>query len=180
MKNQHLRSMARVFAKRMHGDQQHGSLPIIDHLDNVAANVLKHYDGRMQNICSREIIVASAYCHDLVEDTDVTPEEIESLFGEDVANIVEIVTDKSGKNRLERHLRTYHMIRSDPDALLVKLCDRRHNHDRSLMYNEKYLKMYSDEYLYFKFALYKPYQFVKLWQELDEQYEKMKWRVEND
>jgi hypothetical protein len=37
--------------------------------------------------------------------------------------------------------------------------------------------MYKAEYLYFKFALYKPHQFPKLWTELDAQYEEMKQRL---
>jgi (p)ppGpp synthase/HD superfamily hydrolase len=168
------------FAMERHGNQEHGCLSIKDHLIDVGSHVLRHYDPNV-NVCSPWQIVQAAYLHDTIEDTGTTIDEIEAIFGWSVAWIVNLVTDKDGKNRMERHLRTYHMIRTDPDAVLVKLCDRRHNHARSLTYNEKkYTKMYADEYIYFKFALYKPGQFVKLWEELDDQYEKMKWRVENE
>ena len=90
-----------------------------------------------------------------------------------MANVVNLLTDKDGRNRLERHLRTYHAIRRDPDAILIKLSDRRHNHERSIKYGEKYAIMYRDEYLRFKFALYNPGQFVELWRELDDQYKQL-------
>lgn len=165
-------SAAQAFALERHGDQNHGCLKISEHLQDVADNVRKHYDPCV-NISNPEDLIAAAFCHDLYEDTDTTPEEICKLFGDRVDEIVELVTDKDGKNRLERHLRTYHAIRRDPDAILVKLADRRHNHARSIKYGEKYAIMYRDEYLRFKFALYNPGQFVALWNELDEQYKQL-------
>jgi hypothetical protein len=33
--------------------------------------------------------------------------------------------------------------------------------------------MYLKEYIYFKFALWEPNEFVELWEELDQQYEEM-------
>jgi hypothetical protein len=69
------------------------------------------------------------------------------------------------------------MIRQDPDATLIKLCDRRHNQARSIKHGEHYAAMYEREYIYFKFALWKPGQFVALWDELDQQYEEMKQKM---
>jgi (p)ppGpp synthase/HD superfamily hydrolase len=163
---------AAAFALERHGEQAHGCLKIGDHLSSVVANVRKYYNPHV-NILALEDVVAAAWCHDLVEDTDVTSDEISSLFGEGVGDLVELLTDKAGKNRLERHLRTYHMIRTDPDAVLIKLCDRLHNHARSIQYGERYATMYRDEFLRFKFALYKPGQFDSLWAALDEQYKQL-------
>lgn len=164
---------ASEFAIEMHGDQQHGCLKISEHLCDVAENVKKHYNFD-ENWALLDDVVAAAWCHDLVEDTPVTLDEIEKRFGGFVSDIVHDVTDKNGANRYERHLRTYHMIRNNPDALLVKLCDRRHNHERSIAHNERWAAMYRDEYRYFKMALWRPHQYKKLWEELDAQYEQLK------
>ena len=105
---------------------------------------------------------------------DGVRDEIEEALGGFVSDIVSLVTDKHGANRYERHLHTYHMIRGNPDALLVKLCDRRHNHARSITHNERWAAMYRDEYRYFKIALWRPHQYEDLWGELDAQYEQLK------
>ena len=160
---------AQEFAMAKHGQQDHGCLKIGDHLLDVAKHVCLHYDDNV-NIGTLEDVVCAAWLHDVVEDTDVCSDEIHEKFGERVGTIVDLVTDKSGRNRLERHLKTYHMIRRDPDALLVKLCDRRHNQERSIKHGEHYAAMYEKEYIYFKFALWTPHLFEGLWGELDSQY----------
>lgn len=159
-------------ALKAHGDQAHGSLKIGDHLQNVVDHVNKHYDSKV-NVSDREEVLAAAWLHDVLEDTNVTFEQVEDQFGFDVACMVEALTDKQGKNRMERHLKTYHAIRRNPDATLIKLCDRRHNHERSIQHCESYAAMYRSEYIYFKFALYTPGRFSSLWRELDAQYNKL-------
>lgn len=163
---------AQAFALDRHGAQDHGCLKIGDHLADVAENVAKHYDPHV-NIIDPEDLVSVAWLHDVLEDTPTTLEEIEGRFGYRVGVEVELLTDKKGRNRLERHLRTYHAIRTDPDATLVKLCDRRHNQERSLKHGEHWLAMYQKEFTYFKFALWTPHKFKALWEELDWQYEEM-------
>jgi (p)ppGpp synthase/HD superfamily hydrolase len=163
---------AAAFALERHGAQDHGCLKISDHLADVAFNVRKHYDPHL-NFSDPEEVIAAAWLHDVCEDTFTASDEICGRFGDRVGDLVELVTDKSGRNRLEKHLKTYHAIRRDPDAILIKLCDRRHNHARSIKYGEKYAIMYAREFLYFKFALYNPGQFVELWRELDDQYKQL-------
>lgn len=167
---------AQRFALVHHGDQRHGSLHIRDHLADVANHVMVHYNDNV-NIRDLSDVVAAAWLHDVIEDTDVTPEELEEKFPDVVTSLVYLLTDKKGRNRLERHLRTYHAIRQDNDAMLIKLCDRRHNHERSLKHGEHWLAMYEREYNYFKFALWVPGKFPKLWSELDDQHEQMKRMV---
>lgn len=167
---------AAAFALERHGSQDHGCLKIGDHLADVAENVRKHYDPRV-NILEPEQVISAAWLHDILEDTPTALEEIEEMFGAGVANMVTLLTDKHGRNRLERHLKTYHAIRTDPDATLIKLCDRRHNQDRSLKHGEHWMVMYEREYNYFKFALWTPHKFKKLWEELDWQNEEMKKKL---
>lgn len=165
-------SAAGAFALERHGEQDHGCLKIGDHLRDVVDNVRKHYDPHV-NIREIDEVLAAAWLHDIIEDTETTPDEIAERFGDSVEEVVSLLTDKAGRNRMERHLKTYHAIRQDNDATLIKLCDRRHNHERSIKHGEHYAAMYKDEYVYFKFSLWTPHRFKALWRELDCQYEQM-------
>ena len=167
---------AAAFAIERHGAQDHGCLKIEVHLADVAWNARMHYDPHV-NILEPEQIIAAAWLHDIIEDTSTIIDEIDQRFGASIGNVVNLLTDKEGRNRLERHLRTYHAIRTDPDATLIKLCDRRHNQDRSLKHGEHWMVMYEREYNYFKFALWTPHKFKKLWEELDWQNEEMKKKL---
>lgn len=133
------------------------------HIKHVVS-VLSRFDHSIEEI-------AGAYLHDVIEDTDATYEEIVLLFGEDVADIVSRVTDKPGKNRLERHLNTYYILRRNPSAIKVKLADRISNMTRSI--GTGYAKIYEKEYVAFKFALYDGNN-LEMWNELDSLYEQIK------
>lgn len=177
-----LAKFAMDFALKHHGNQEHGCLKIDQHLADVAKHVSYHA-GRDGTACVwHDILVAAAWLHDVLEDTDVTESDlskalVDAGFEFDevhyILDIVNAVTDKPGKGRKERHINTYWAIRENPRALLIKLCDRRHNHERSIKHGEIYAAMYAKEYDYFKFALWKPRQFTELWAELDRQNKKL-------
>lgn len=132
---------------------------------------VRHVVDVLQNYNPTEAEVCAAYLHDSIEDTAATYEEIVLLFGEEIADIVSRVTDKPGKNRLERHLNTYYILRRNPSAIKVKLADRISNMSRSL--GLEYEKMYAKEYIAFKFALYDG-SHQKMWDKLDEIYEQIR------
>lgn len=162
-------SRAKSFAIKMHGDQMHGCLPMRDHLEAVSYIVFG-YSGECSDIELAEL-EAAAWLHDIMEDTPVTFDTLEDQFGLNVACIVDAVTDRPGINRYERHLNTYYRIREyGSDAVLIKLADRVHNHARSIKHRETYIDMYLGEYHYFKMALWRPREHVKLWELLDNQY----------
>ncbi len=80
------------------------------------------------------ICLQTGLLHDVVEDEDVSPEEIKRLFGEEVARVVDGVT-KLGKlklaNREERQAESLRKMllamTSDIRVIIVKLADRIHN-----------------------------------------------------
>lgn len=78
--------------------------------------------------------VATGLLHDTVEDTDVTLEEIENLFGETTMNLVDGVTKISKIRFRHTHEKQGENIRKmivamgkDVRVILVKLADRLHN-----------------------------------------------------
>jgi (p)ppGpp synthase/HD superfamily hydrolase len=138
---------AKLFAKEKHKHQKYGEHDYEVHFLEVYS-LVKKYQG------SFDAIVASLL-HDTIEDTQTTRDEISQEFSPQIAHIVDLLTDKPGSNRTERHLKTYHRIRQSEDATLVKLCDRLANMSFCLrMKDYSKAKMYVKEYLPFKFALY--------------------------
>lgn len=169
--------MALEYAKSKHGDQEHGCYTIGKHLEIVTTLVGVYCEYPKDSLERMEVMCAAAL-HDIVEDTTVTVDEILNDFNDGVAGLVDVLTDRPGLNRYERHLNTYWRIRErGSDAVLIKLCDRLANQARSIKHGDEYLKMYSDEYLYFKMALWRPDEHVKIWKLLDSQAKLMKDRI---
>lgn len=78
--------------------------------------------------------IAAGLLHDLVEDTDVTKEQIKEEFGEDVCNIVDGVTKISQLKYMTRekalarsHQKILLAMAKDIRVVVVKLVDRVHN-----------------------------------------------------
>lgn len=73
-------------------------------------------------------VIQAALLHDTVEDTDTSFEEIESVFGTKIRNIVEEVTDdKKLAKEMRKHLQIVHAPTSSREAKLVKLADKLYN-----------------------------------------------------
>jgi len=88
----------------------------------------------LRDIGASTAVIAAGFLHDVVEDTQVTPEEIEARFGEEVRALVEGVTKLGGihfTNRTEAQAenlrRMFLAMASDIRVVLVKLADRLHN-----------------------------------------------------
>ncbi len=78
--------------------------------------------------------VIAAFLHDILEDTDTKPEEIQELFGDDVLSLVQGVT-KLGKlqfkskeeRQAENFRRLFIAMANDIRVIFLKLADRLHN-----------------------------------------------------
>jgi len=107
-------------------------------------------------ICVEEIGlgIRSTICallHDTVEDTDITLEEVEREFGNEIARIVDGLTkisnviDVNASKQAENFKKILLTLTDDPRVILIKLADRLHNM-RTLdhMKREKQLKIASE------------------------------------
>ncbi|MES2961233.1 MAG: bifunctional (p)ppGpp synthetase/guanosine-3',5'-bis(diphosphate) 3'-pyrophosphohydrolase [Pseudomonadota bacterium] len=131
--NESLLQKAYILSKTSHGNQKrHSGDPYFSHPVAVA-EILADLKLDQES-------VITGLLHDVVEDTDVTLDEIESDFGEEIAKLVDGVT-KLGKiesipsnERVAENFRKLALAMSeDIRVLLVKLADRIHNM-RTLFY----------------------------------------------
>jgi len=118
---------AYVYTVQKHGTQKRASGdPYFSHPVEVA--------GLMTELKLDQETIVTALLHDTVEDTLATVDEIERLFGADVARLVDGVTKLSKietmteNERAAENLRKFLLAMSeDLRVLLVKLADRLHN-----------------------------------------------------
>ena len=118
---------AYVFSMKAHGAQLRASGdPYFSHPIEVA--------GILTDLKLDDQTIVTAILHDTIEDTVATPEEVEKLFGKDIARLVDGVTKlskieaQSENERQAENLRKFLLALSDDiRVLLVKLADRLHN-----------------------------------------------------
>ncbi|MDR0367430.1 MAG: bifunctional (p)ppGpp synthetase/guanosine-3',5'-bis(diphosphate) 3'-pyrophosphohydrolase [Rickettsiales bacterium] len=120
--------LAYSYAQKKHeGQFRDTGEPYFTHPLAVATSAAKQYEMDIDSVCA-------ALLHDVVEDTDATIGEIESLFGASVATLVRGLT-KLGKsiikNQLHAKAENYRnfvlAISGDIRVLIIKLLDRHHN-----------------------------------------------------
>jgi len=114
---------AKMFATAAHAaigqKRKYSGDDYIVHPQRVAAIVERHG--------GTDEMIAAAWLHDTVEDTDVTPILITKMFGVDVADIVEGLTDISlpedGNRAKRKSIDRMHSANASTEAQFVKCAD---------------------------------------------------------
>ena len=142
------RITAKMFAEAAHGGQMYGENPYTQHLTDVVMNVRAEISSRQhlqQQPFTEDVVrvlIDSAWLHDVVEDTDVSLETIRTLFGEQVAEVVDLLTKKKGLS----YKKYIDNIKQNEYALLVKIADTRANLAQSYYdNNEKRIAKYAKQ-----------------------------------
>ncbi|MBE9044460.1 bifunctional (p)ppGpp synthetase/guanosine-3',5'-bis(diphosphate) 3'-pyrophosphohydrolase [Pleurocapsales cyanobacterium LEGE 10410] len=115
------------FAYQLHeGQTRKSGEPYIAHPIAVAS--------LLRDLGGDSVTIAAGFLHDVVEDTEVTPEKIEEMFGVQVRLLVEGVTKLSKFNfsstterQAENFRRMFLAMATDIRVIVVKLADRLHN-----------------------------------------------------
>ncbi|MBM0742809.1 bifunctional (p)ppGpp synthetase/guanosine-3',5'-bis(diphosphate) 3'-pyrophosphohydrolase [Phormidium sp. CLA17] len=115
------------FAYRLHQGQYRASgEPYIMHPIAVA--------GLLRDLGGGSAMIAAGFLHDVVEDTEITSDELEAQFGKEVRLLVEGVTKLSKFNfsskterQAENFRRMFLAMAQDIRVIVVKLADRLHN-----------------------------------------------------
>lgn len=110
------------FAAKRHVNQRRKGAqaePYVNHLTEVAALLAGATGG------DDAALVAAGYLHDTLEDTPTEYEELNALFGQDVADLVAAVTDDKSLPKAERkRLQIEHTAKASPRARLLKIADK--------------------------------------------------------
>lgn len=118
---------AYLFAKKLHeGQYRISEEPYIIHPTEVAKILVE--------LKADTNTIVAAFLHDILEDTDTKPEEIEAAFSKDVLNLVQGVT-KLGKlqfksteeRQAENFRKMFISMANDIRIIFLKLADRLHN-----------------------------------------------------
>ena len=115
------------YALSNHGDQKRKSgEPYIIHPTNVAYTIAE--------LGLDEQTICAALLHDVVEDTEVTYEDIENEFGLEIAEMVDGVTKLKQiqhasieENQVENYRKMFLAMGKDIRVIIIKLADRLHN-----------------------------------------------------
>ena len=115
------------FGYQLHEGQKRASgEPYIAHPVAVA--------GLLRDLGGSAEMIAAGFLHDVVEDTEITPDQLEAEFGLEVRQLVEGVTKLSSFNfsskterQAENFRRMFMAMAQDIRVIVVKLADRLHN-----------------------------------------------------
>jgi len=137
---------AYVYSARVHdGQVRLSGEPYLSHPLEVA--------GILADMKLDVISVASGLLHDVIEDTHATQEEINDMFGDEIAHIVSGVTklsvlpfSSSSQARQAESIRKMILAMADDiRVILIKLADRLHNMRTLKFHSEKKRKKIAQE-----------------------------------
>lgn len=98
--------------------------------------------------CTQEML-AAALCHDLCEDTGITLEFVKLNLSEEVAVLVEMLTDVSkpedGNRAQRKEIDRQHTAKASPAAKTIKLADLISNSKSILEHDKDFAKVYIKE-----------------------------------
>jgi (p)ppGpp synthase/HD superfamily hydrolase len=105
-------NLAKIYALHKHSEQKYGNKPYSYHLNQVVCCSKK--------INSSDSVLIVAWLHDIVEDTDVTLDDLFYLgFNKGIVNSVYCITKQKGESRSEYIKR----VKSNKFATIVKCSD---------------------------------------------------------
>ena len=136
---------ARVFATAAHAAvgqvRKYTFEPYIVHPAEVASIV--------RSVPHTDEMVAAAWLHDTVEDTDVTIEDVRAEFGDKVAELVGWLTDVSkpedGNRAVRKAMDRAHSAAAPAEAQTVKLADLIANTRSIMKHDVAFAKTYLEE-----------------------------------
>lgn len=149
--------LAMELARHFHEGQKYGDKPYWHHLVQVSDICQDFIDAP-----EGSDLYTIAILHDILEDTECSPDTLVNIFGPNVAWCVAACSDEPGDNRGERKRSTNAKL-SKIDAygdfglaLIVKAADRLANVRACVKNSPEKLAMYREEHPEFRKAVYRP------------------------
>ena len=125
-----------VYNKNMKQSQSEKAYEIakkahLGQIDKAGEDYIKHPE-KVASFVNSDEEKAVAYLHDVIEDTELTLEDLREYgFSEEVLEAVDVITKKKGQD-----YQTYlNSVKENKLARMVKLADLRHNSDLTRLIN---------------------------------------------
>jgi (p)ppGpp synthase/HD superfamily hydrolase len=140
---EHLLDKAAGFAMKAHDGQvrKYTGEPYFNHCAEVA--------GLVSWAGGDDAMIAAALLHDTVEDTGTSLHKIKEEFGDDVAELVEWLTDVSrpsdGNRAKRKEIDRQHLAKASPRAKTIKLADLICNSRSIVKHDPGFAKIYLAE-----------------------------------
>jgi len=110
---------AKKFAQEKHKNQKRkdGVTPYSDHLEGVV--------NRLKNLgVTDKDVLCTAWLHDIIEDTDVTFDQINERFGREIAVMVLSLSKDQNIPKKDREMQYINQLKDAPlKTKIIKLCD---------------------------------------------------------
>lgn len=126
----------RIAYNAHHGQYDVNGVPYIFHPYHVAEQM------------TDEITVCTALLHDVVEDTDITVEQLEKDFPKEVTDALRLLTHDKNTD----YFSYIEKIKTNPVARAVKLADIAHNSDKSRITDKNAVPKEKLEYWDYKYS----------------------------
>lgn len=136
---------AMEFAREVHKDQvrKYSGNPYVDHLTEVAGITASVLAGGTE---LHEVMLATAWLHDCVEDQGVTKSTLIEQFGERVADGVMWLSDLEEGNRTNRKALSRRRLMQAPEWVqTIKCADLISNTSSIAMHDPVFAELYLDE-----------------------------------
>ena len=115
------------YASCAHGEQKTPKgLPYVVHITSVTMEVINACEKSKLDVDKANLAISCALLHDVIEDTNITYDDLYVDFSETIANGVEALTkDKSLETKQEQMKKSIEMLLEQPyEVQMVKLADR--------------------------------------------------------
>lgn len=103
----------------------------------------------VSTVTTDPVVIASAWLHDVVEDTGITIEKIEKEFGKRIADIVSDLTDVSkstdGNRKVRKEIDRRHTAQASIEAKTIKLADLIDNTVSIVEHDPEFAEVYLEE-----------------------------------
>lgn len=145
---------SKEYAIKCHSETNHlyDGKPYEVHLSMVFRNAIQF--SHLVPSDQRDSFLAAAWVHDVIEDCRQTYNDVLNATNKEVAELAYALTNEKGKNRKERaNWKYYNDMRSVPNAVLLKVCDRIANMVYSIDSGSQMAKVYKDEHDSFVMSL---------------------------
>ena len=135
---------AKKFATKAHKGQKR-KYTSTDYIEHPAAvvEIVRSVEGHTEEM------LAASWLHDVVEDCGIPISEIREEFGDDVASLVDWLTDVSkptdGNRKKRKNLDLLHTATASPAAKTIKMSDLIDNTSSIVQYDPEFAKVYLEE-----------------------------------